>query len=59
MPGDRLQEGQTIARIRNPFGDTLEEVASPHDGIMLGYPIFDNQAVRTGEMLIFIGRPKN
>ena len=58
MPGSRLDEGQTIARIRNPYGDVLEEVQSPVSGIMLGYPIFNNQAVRTGEMLIFIGSPR-
>jgi len=58
MPGDHLEEGQTIARIRNPFGDVLEVVTSPVAGIMLGYPIFNNQAVRTGEMLIFIGSPR-
>lgn len=58
MPGDPLAKGQTVARIRNPFGDILESIESPVDGLMLGYPIFNNQAVRTGEMLVFIGSPR-
>jgi hypothetical protein len=57
-PGDNVKEGELITRIRNPFGDVLEEIMSPVSGIIFNYPIFNNQAVRTGELMVFIGSPK-
>jgi hypothetical protein len=57
-PGDNVKEGELITRIRNPFGDVLDEVKSPVSGIIFDYPIFNNQAVRSGELMVFIGSPK-
>lgn len=54
-PGQPVRTGQPVARIRDPFGEVLEEVSSPVDGFLVGYPVFGNQAVRTGELLVFIG----
>lgn len=55
VPGQPVRTGQAVARIRDPFGDVLEEVTSPVDGFLVGYPVFGNQAVRTGELLVFLG----
>ncbi len=30
--GDRVQAGETVARILSPFGDTVAEAMAPHDG---------------------------
>ena len=54
-PGEPVQSGETIVRIRNPYGDVIEDVKSSSDGFLVGYPVFNSQAVRTGEMLAFIG----
>ncbi len=54
-PGQPLKTGQAVARIRDPYGDVLEEINSPVDGFLVGYPVFGNQAVRTGELLVFLG----
>lgn len=56
-PAEPVRQGDTIVRIRNPYGDLLEEVGSPRDGFLVGYPVFNSQAVRTGEMLAFVGVP--
>ncbi|MER8849123.1 succinylglutamate desuccinylase/aspartoacylase domain-containing protein [Mesorhizobium australicum] len=34
-PGDRVTKGQRLGRIRNLFGETLAEVASPETGFLL------------------------
>jgi predicted deacylase len=33
--GDRVRSGQNIGRIGNLYGDTLAEIAAPHDGVVL------------------------
>jgi predicted deacylase len=53
-PGDRITEGETIAVIRNPWGDVVEEVRAPRDGWILAWPLLGNQAVATGDILAFI-----
>ena len=33
--GEQVREGQNIGRIGNLFGDTLEEITAPHDGVVI------------------------
>jgi predicted deacylase len=33
--GEQVREGQRIGRIGNVYGDTMEEIAAPHDGVIL------------------------
>ncbi len=53
-PGDPVTEGETIAVIRNPWGDIVEEIRAPRDGWILAWPLLGNQAVATGDILAFI-----
>lgn len=58
-PYQEVRNGEVIARIRDPFGDVLDNVQSPVGGYLIGYPVFWNQAVGTGEMLAFLGSPSH
>mgnify|MGYP000969141609 CR=1 FL=1 len=33
--GDQVKSGQSLGRIGNLYGDTLTELTSPHDGVIL------------------------
>lgn len=35
VPGSRIRKGDILARVRNTFGDVVEEVASPDDGFVI------------------------
>lgn len=58
MPGDRVREGDTIALIRDLYGDVVEEVRTPRDGWILAWPLLGNQTVTTGDILVFIAYPR-
>jgi len=53
-PGERVASGDVVALIRTPTGAVAEEVRSPASGFVLSYPRFHNQAVMTGDNVIFI-----
>jgi predicted deacylase len=52
--GDAIHEGETIAVIRDLWGDVVEEVRTPRTGWILAWPLLGNQAVATGDILVFI-----
>lgn len=54
QPGDQIATGETIALVRNAYGDVTEEVRTPIDGYLLAYPLIDNQASSTGEEIAFV-----
>ncbi|MDR7434530.1 MAG: succinylglutamate desuccinylase/aspartoacylase family protein [Armatimonadota bacterium] len=58
LPGDPVRKGETIALIRNPWGDVVEEVLAPIHGWILAWPLLGNQAVATGDILVFIAFPQ-
>jgi hypothetical protein len=33
--GQQVREGQNIGRIGNLYGDTLDEITAPHDGVVI------------------------
>lgn len=49
--GKEVREGQLIARIRDPFGEVIEEVRSPHNGFLIQingfYRVFSGGKVAT------------
>ena len=51
--GDRLDKGTPVGRYFNAHGDVVEEVASPHAGVVLA--IHPGPAMATGEVLVHIG----
>jgi predicted deacylase len=56
--GDPISNGEVIAVIRDPWGDVVEEVKSPKNGWILAWPIIENQAVATGDIMVFILFPR-
>ncbi|HEU5246006.1 MAG TPA: succinylglutamate desuccinylase/aspartoacylase family protein [Candidatus Udaeobacter sp.] len=52
-PGDRVKEGQQIGTVGDLFGDTLEEIVSPVDGVVLFLTI--NPSVLENGLLMGIG----
>jgi predicted deacylase len=51
--GERVEEGQTIARLIDAFGDVVEEVRAPVSGVILTVPA--NPAIGTGTWAYEIG----
>jgi len=52
--GDAIREGETIALVRDLWGEVVEEVRAPRTGWLLAWPLLGNQAVTTGDILAFI-----
>ncbi len=52
--GSWVTEGQIVALIRDPWGDTVEEIASPTDGYVLAYPRHGNHAAASGDVVVFV-----
>jgi predicted deacylase len=53
--GSLVTKGQTLVLVRDPWGDVIDEVASPADGYLLSYPHHGNQAAASGEVVAFVG----
>ena len=51
--GERIEKGTLVGRYLSAHGDILEEVASPHAGVVLA--IHPGPAMATGEVLVHIG----
>jgi uncharacterized protein len=52
--GDWVADGQTVALIRDPWGDVIEEIRSPADGYVLAYPRHGNHAAASGDIVVFV-----
>jgi hypothetical protein len=52
-PGDVVKEGEQIGTVRDLFGDTLEEIVSPMNGVVLFLTI--NPSVLDNGLLMGIG----
>jgi predicted deacylase len=52
-PGDAVREGEQIGTVGDLFGDTLEEIVSPVNGVVLFLTI--NPSVRENGLLMGIG----
>lgn len=51
--GDEVREGETVAIIRDPYGDILEEVKAPVTGWVTAYPLRKNQLAMSGDTVTF------
>jgi predicted deacylase len=51
--GDEVVEGETVAIVRDPYGDILEEVKAPVTGWVTAYPLRKNQAAMSGDTIAF------
>jgi uncharacterized protein len=49
-----VTRGQIVALIRDPWGDTVEEITSPTDGYVLAYPHHGNHAAASGDIVVFV-----
>jgi predicted deacylase len=56
-PGDEVHAGELLSLIRNPYGDVVEEIRSPAEGWLLGYPVLQNQSVFTGDTAVYLAVP--
>jgi predicted deacylase len=56
--GDPIAKGQVIAVMRDPWGDIVEEIKSPCDGWVLAWPLLENQALATGDLMLMVLCPK-
>jgi predicted deacylase len=52
--GEAVAAGEPILLLRNPYGDIVEEIASPADGWLLAYHLRNNYAAMTGDMVAFV-----
>jgi hypothetical protein len=55
QPGDPVREGERLGTIIDPFGDTLEELRAPQDGIV--WMRRTCPATRAGEVACILGIP--
>lgn len=52
--GTWVEEGETVALIRDAWGDVLEEIRSPAAGYVLSFPHHGNHAAATGDIVVFV-----
>jgi predicted deacylase len=52
--GDEVNRGEVVAELRTIWGDEVELIRSPEDGIVIAYPLQANQAVMTGDKIAYI-----
>jgi hypothetical protein len=55
--GDWVAKGQTVVLIRDPWGDVIDEIASPADGYVLAFPRHGNHAASSGDVVAFVAPP--
>jgi len=54
--GEFVPKNTPVAKIYNLYGDVVEVVKSPTDGYIFGYPLLQNEAVATGEVVVSVLR---
>jgi len=52
-PTDMVAKGETIARLRNAYGDTVTEYAAPQAGVVIGKSV--NPVGQTGARILHLG----
>ena len=53
-PGDRIKEGVTLARIINFFGEEIEQIRAPCEGVIMGFKT--DLCVYPGDPLLKVGK---
>lgn len=57
-PGEKISEGEVIARIYNPYGDELEAIKMPFEGYIRAYTIGSTQVTNSGNYVAFVTKAK-
>lgn len=52
--GEWVEAGTTVALIRDPWGDVIEQVESPASGYVLSFPHHGNHAAASGDIVVFV-----
>ncbi len=52
--GDRVHKGDTLAVLRDVWGEEIERIIAPSDGIVIAYPLQGNQAAGTGDKIAYL-----
>jgi len=58
IPGEILKEGDSVAKIYNPYGDVIEDIKFPFNGYIRAYTYTWHQAVNTGDTIAYITHNK-
>jgi predicted deacylase len=56
-PGTFIKEGETVAKVYDPYGELREEIKFPHDGYIRAWAA-SHSAVNTGSGIAYITRSK-
>lgn len=51
---DLVEEGQPVARLKDPFGRVTAEYAAPHAGVVIGHSV--DPVAQTGARILHLGR---
>lgn len=52
--GERVAAGEAVATVRDLWGNQVETIQSPVDGILIAYPLAGNQAAGTGDKVAYV-----
>jgi len=52
--GDRVRQGDTLAVLSDIWGEEIERILAPMDGIVIAYPLQGNQAAGTGDKIVYL-----
>lgn len=52
--GDKVRKGQSVAELRDFWGNLIEEIVAPQDGVLIAYPLQGNQAAGTGDKVAYL-----
>jgi predicted deacylase len=52
--GDRVRKGDQLAVLRDFWGNEMESIVAPHDGVVIAYPLQGNQAAGTGDKIAYL-----
>lgn len=56
--GDAVEKGELFATVKNPWGEVVETLQSPVDGMIIAYPMAGNQAITTGDKIAYFASEK-
>lgn len=52
--GDRVKRGDVVAILRDFWGNEMERITAPHDGVIIAYPLQGNQAAASGDKIAYL-----
>lgn len=57
-PGEFIKKGETIAKVRNLYGDVVDEIVLPFDGHVRAFTYRHHQAVAAGDTVAYVTHDK-